>query len=76
MSGTRKSIEIDRINKLYDDHSAACDANVIAFEPPHNLTVLGLLDDVEALLMDPKTRKDAEAVLRTALQHISQQQIF
>ena len=73
MSGIRKISEIDRINKLYRDHDTACDMNVISFVPPVNPNIIGLLDDVEALLSDPHTRDLTESTLRCALQHLAKQ---
>ena len=73
MSEIRKISEIDRINKLYDVHDDMREKNVLPFVPPANPNVLGLLDDVEALLSDPVTRDLAENTLRSALQYIASQ---
>lgn len=73
MSKIRQLNEIDRINKLYEVHDVARRENILPFFAPPNPNILGLLDDVEALLSDPKTRDLTENTLRSALQHIAQQ---
>ena len=69
----RQINEVDKIKKLYSNHDEACESNVVSFTPPANPTVIGLLDDVDAVLSDPNTRAVAEDTLRSALQHIASQ---
>lgn len=73
MSRVRHLTEIDRINKLYEIHDTSRQPNILPFVVPANPNILGLLDDVEALLSDPNTRALTENTLRCALQHIAEQ---
>ncbi len=62
----------DRINALYQQHDNSQIDNVVTLNPPLCPRVIGMMDDVQALLQDPQTRPIAESVLRDALKIIAQ----
>jgi hypothetical protein len=61
----------DRVNELYRYHDSLEDSDVIYLAPKPTPRGLSLIDDVTALLENPKLRRDTEEALTLVLQKLA-----
>ena len=63
--------QTDRIEALYQQYDKNQESNLVTLNAPLCQNVLGMIEDVQALLEDPQTRPIAEPILRKALNIIA-----
>lgn len=72
MTDTIRKIQIgDKISHLYKRGDVAESNNILSFAPPLTTRALEILDDAEAFLENPETRRLAEDILEEAIFEIA-----